>query len=75
MQIIQETKLPSDWKFTQDEEGKTQHRIYKEYLRNDGNKEEEIIVTANGKYYQAQFDPTKEGNCKKINEAMLTFEK
>lgn len=34
-----------------------------------------IIVTANGKYYQAQFDPTKEGNCKKINEAMLTFEK
>lgn len=46
---MDKNKLPEGWSFTSDDEGKTQHRISKEYLRKDGDKKEEIIVTANGR--------------------------
>lgn len=44
---IEEEKLPDGWKFTDDEEGKTQHRVYKDYKRKDGDKTEDVILTAN----------------------------
>lgn len=46
---IEEEKLPDGWKFTDDEEGKTQHRIYKEFFKKDGNKKEDVIVIANNR--------------------------
>lgn len=42
-------KLPDGWAFTDDDEGKTQHKISKEFLKKNGNKSEEPIVTANGR--------------------------
>lgn len=46
---MEEEKLPDGWKFTDDEEGKTQHRIYKEFYKKDGNKEEDVVVIANNR--------------------------
>lgn len=46
---MEEEKLPDGWKFTEDEEGKTQHRIYKEFYKKDGNKEEDVVVIANNR--------------------------
>ena len=44
---MEEEKLPEGWAFTTDEEGKTQHRIFKEFLKENGDKKEDVIVTAN----------------------------
>lgn len=44
---MEEEKLPEGWAFTTDEEGKTQHRIYKEFFKENGDKKEDVIVTAN----------------------------
>lgn len=46
---MDEKKLPEGWKFTTDDEGKTQHRIEKEYTRDGGNVNEPVIVTAHGR--------------------------
>lgn len=44
---MEEDALPDGWKFTSDELGKTQHSIYKEYLKKDKDQTENVIVTAN----------------------------
>ena len=46
---IDETKLPLGWKFTDDEEGKTQHKIYKVFNREDGDAKELVELIANGR--------------------------
>ena len=46
---IDKTKLPEGWNFTDDNEGKTQHRVYKEYKLTSGHVDEKPILTANGR--------------------------
>lgn len=46
---IEESKLPEGWEFTDDEAGKTQHRIEKEYSKEDKDVNENVIVTANNR--------------------------
>lgn len=41
-------KVPAGWAFTTDDEGKTQHRIFKIYEKKDGNIDETITVKQNG---------------------------
>lgn len=46
---IDSEKLPEGWNFTDDSEGKTQHRIYIERDSNHGDYIEDIIIKANGR--------------------------
>ena len=34
-----------------------------------------VVVTADGKYYRAKFDPAKGGECTKIDEQVIQVEK
>lgn len=42
-------KLPEGWAFTTDAEGKSQHKIYKVYTRENGDVNKEIVVKENGR--------------------------
>ncbi len=53
---IDKEKLPAGYEFTDDDEGKSQHRIYKDYYKKDGDVDEDIIVTAHGR---SDTDKTK----------------
>lgn len=47
---IEEEKLPDGWKFTDDEEGKTQHRVYREFEKGEVY-DKDVILTANNRTY------------------------
>ncbi len=42
-------KLPEKWNFTTDDLGKSQHKIYREYVLTDGNINEDVVIKANGR--------------------------
>lgn len=45
---IEEEKLPDGWKFTDDDEGKTQHRVYREFEKGEVY-DKDVILTANNR--------------------------
>ena len=45
---IEEEKLPDGWKFTSDDEGKTQHRVYREFEKGEDYDKDVVLTRNNG---------------------------